>query len=106
MVDTGIHMDSKRWTRDQAIAYLAQNTPNAATDIVNSVERYIVDPGQAAGYTIGMTRMLQLRENARARLGGKFDIRAFHDAVLGNAALPLPHLQDVIDTWVAETAGG
>jgi len=104
VVDTGIHMDDKRWTREQAVAYLMQNTPNTAGDIQNSVERYIVDPGQATAYKIGMAKILELRELARADLGGKFDLRAFHEAVLGNASLPLTVLGDVVREWIKETA--
>jgi len=104
VVDTGIHMDDKRWTREQAIAYLTQNTPNAPGDIENSVERYIVDPGQATAYKIGMAKFLELRDTARVGLGNKFDLRGFHDAVLGNASVPLPVLADVVHEWIKETA--
>lgn len=102
VVDTGIHMADKRWTRSQAIAYLTENTPNGAGDIANSVERYIVDPGQATAYTIGMAKILELRAGAEERLGAKFDLRTFHDTVLANGSMPLPVLQNVVETWVSE----
>ena len=105
VVDTGIHMDEKRWTRQQAIDYLAANTPNSIGDITNSVERYIVDPGQAAAYKVGMAKIVDLRANAKAKLDSKFDLRGFHAAVLGNGSLPLTILDDVVDSWVRETAG-
>jgi uncharacterized protein (DUF885 family) len=102
VVDTGIHMDDKRWTRGQAIAYLTENTPNAAGDIANSVERYTVDPGQATAYTIGMAKILELRAGAQERLSAKFDLRGFHDTVLAGGSMPLPVLQDVVESWVSE----
>jgi len=102
VVDTGIHMDDKRWTRAQAIAYLSENTPNGATDIENSVERYIVDPGQAAAYKIGMEKILDLREGAKAALGEKFDLKAFHNAVLSSGAVPLTILSEIVGDWVKD----
>ena len=104
VVDTGIHMDEKRWTRRQAVDYLTANTPNSQGDIANSVERYIVDPGQATAYKIGMAKILELREAAKATLGPKFDVRGFHNAVLSNGAVPLTILADIVDAWVKEAA--
>lgn len=104
VVDTGIHMPDKRWTRTQAIDYLTANTPNTQRDIVNSVERYIVNPGQATAYTIGMNRIVALREQARERLGDRFDLREFHGAVLGNGSLPLPFLTETVEAWVKTRA--
>jgi uncharacterized protein (DUF885 family) len=104
VVDTGIHMDDKRWTRAQAIAYLMENTPNSTTDIENSVERYIVDPGQATAYKIGVAKIMDLHEPAKAKLGDKFDIRGFHNAVLSGGAVPLTILADIVDAWVEQTA--
>ncbi len=100
VVDTGIHMPSTRWTRADVIAYLTENTPNTATDITNSAERYIVDPGQATAYKIGMANILELREAAKTRLAGKFDLREFHDVVLSNGSVPLTVLADIVDDWV------
>ena len=104
VVDTGIHSGDTRWSRDKAIGYLRDTTPNADSDIINSVERYIVNPGQATAYTIGMARMLESREDAKTRLGDRFDLRAFHDVVLNHGRLPLTMLAENIDAWVKETS--
>ncbi|NIB39883.1 DUF885 domain-containing protein [Pseudomaricurvus alkylphenolicus] len=101
VVDTGIH--HKRWTREQAIDYLAKNTPNPQGDVVKAIERYIVMPSQATAYKIGMLKILELRENARAQLGDKFDIRQFHDLVLKNGPLPLDVLEEQVSLWVKNT---
>ncbi|WP_237066031.1 DUF885 domain-containing protein [Microbulbifer guangxiensis] len=100
VVDTGIH--SKKWTREEAINYLGENTPNPKGDQVKAIERYIVMPGQATAYKIGMLKIVELRENAREALGDQFDIRAFHDVVLANGAVPLDVLEELVDEWVAE----
>mgnify|MGYP002633030728 CR=1 FL=1 len=99
VVDTGIH--HKRWTREQAIAYLQDNTPNSDGDIIKAIERYIVMPGQATAYKIGMIRILALREEARAALGDDFDLREFHDVFLLNGPVPLDILEEIVDRWVA-----
>jgi uncharacterized protein (DUF885 family) len=99
VVDTGIH--AKRWTREQAIDYLAANTGMAPTEVVAEVERYIVMPGQALAYTTGQLEILDLRERARRELGSRFDLRAFHDLVLGSGALPLTLLSRNVDAWIA-----
>ncbi len=98
VVDTGLH--DKRWTRQQALDYLKQNTPNAEADCVDSINRYIVTPGQATAYKIGMMKILELRAKAEEQLGSKFDIREFHEAVLANGALPLDALEEVVDRWI------
>jgi uncharacterized protein (DUF885 family) len=100
VVDSGIHAGETKWSREKAIAYLQEATPNSAGDIVNSVERYIVGPGQAAAYKVGMSRILDLRETAKARLAEKFDLREFHDVVLGHGALPLTMLAENVEAWV------
>jgi uncharacterized protein (DUF885 family) len=87
VVDTGLH--ARRWTREQAIDYMLRNTGMPETDVVAEVERYIVMPGQACAYKVGQLTILELRARALARSGGDFDLRAFHDAVLGAGALPL-----------------
>ena len=92
VVDTGLH--TKRWTREQAIAYGI---------IAQEVERYISNPGQACAYMIGMLRIIALREEARAALGPRFDLRAFHDVVLTAGSVPLDVLGEVVQRWVAET---
>ena len=104
VVDTGIHSAETKWSREKAIAYLQDATPNTGGDIVNSVERYIVGPGQAAAYKIGMSRILDLRESAKSRLGEKFDLRDFHDVVLGHGALPLTLLAENVEAWVKDRA--
>ncbi len=100
VVDTGIH--SKRWTREQAIQYLADNTPNPQGDIVKAIERYITTPGQATAYMIGKLKIMELREKARAELGEEFDYRGFHDTVLTSGPVPLSILEENIDAWIAE----
>lgn len=99
VVDTGIH--AKEWTREQAIAYLVENTPNSVTDATKAIERYIVMPGQATAYKVGMIKMLELREKARTALGERFDIRDFHDVVLRNGAVPLDILEQLVDEYIA-----
>jgi uncharacterized protein (DUF885 family) len=98
VVDTGIH--HKKWTRQHAIDYLKQNTPNAEADCIDSINRYIVMPSQATAYKIGMIKILGLREKAKKQLGSKFDIHQFHDVVLTNGALPLDVLEEFVDRWV------
>ncbi|MDA9941453.1 DUF885 domain-containing protein [Luminiphilus sp.] len=91
VVDTGLH--HQQWTRQQAVAYLVANTPNAVYDCQRAIERYIAMPGQATAYMIGKLRIVELREMARQALGARFDIRAFHDVVLGSGAVPLDQLE-------------
>ena len=98
VVDTGIH--SKRWSREEAIAYLVSNTPNAEYDCIRAIERYIAMPGQATAYMIGKLRIVELREQAREALGDEFDIRLFHDTVLGSGPVPLNKLAENIDAMV------
>ena len=101
VVDTGIH--DKKWTREQAIDYMKANTGMAQTDVVSEIERYIVMPGQATSYKVGMMKILELREKAKTALGAKFDLRDFHDVVLKNGAVPLNILERFIDSYIAET---
>ncbi|WP_372626124.1 DUF885 family protein [Arsukibacterium sp.] len=103
VVDTGIH--AKEWPREQAIDYLVENTPNSVTDATKAIERYIVMPGQATAYKIGMIKMLELREKARTALGDRFDIRDFHDVVLRNGAVPLDVLEQLVDEYIAAAKG-
>ncbi|GIX39341.1 MAG: hypothetical protein KatS3mg128_0390 [Silanimonas sp.] len=103
VVDTGLH--HKRWTREQAIDYMVEKTGMPQTDVVAEIERYLVMPGQALAYKVGMNTLLELREEARAALGERFDIRGFHDVVLKGGALPLGLLQRRVRDWIAaETA--
>jgi uncharacterized protein (DUF885 family) len=99
VVDTGIH--AKRWTREQAIDYLRRTTGASGTAVVAEIERYIVGPGQACAYKVGQLKVLALRERARQRLGPRFDLKAFHDVLLTNGALPLRLLERVVDEWIA-----
>ena len=99
VVDTGLH--SKGWTRDRAIAYMLDNSAMGRTDATSEVERYIAIPSQALAYKIGQLKILELRAKARAALGDKFDIRAFHAQVLDTGALPLGVLEKKIDDWIA-----
>ena len=101
VVDTGMH--DRKWTREKAIDYLKENTPNPEGDVVKAIERYIVMPGQATAYKIGMIKILELRESAKRELGDQFDIRAFHDLVLGCGPVPLTILEQQVDQWVADT---
>ncbi|WP_371395530.1 DUF885 family protein [Fretibacter rubidus] len=98
VVDTGLH--DKRWSREKAIEYLTTNTPNPEGDCIKAIERYIVMPGQATAYKIGMIKILELREEAKATLGDKFDLGAFHDVVLASGPVPLNILEDRVNTWV------
>jgi len=101
VVDTGIH--HKRWTREQAIDYMKTNTGMAQSDVVSEIERYIVMPGQATSYKVGMMKILALREKAKSALGAKFDLRDFHDVVLKNGAVPLDILERLIDRYISDT---
>jgi uncharacterized protein (DUF885 family) len=102
VVDTGLHR--KRWTPEQAIAYMHAKTGMPEAQVRTEVYRYLVQPGQACSYKIGFLKMLELRERARQRLGDRFDLRAFHDLVLGNGALPLTVLEQLVDDWIAAQA--
>ena len=99
VVDTGIH--AKHWTRQQAIDYFRDNAAKTETDILNEIDRYIGGPGQALAYKIGQLHLLALRAAAEQALGVKFDVRAFHDALLGNGALPLEVLDVRMNSWLA-----
>jgi len=99
VVDTGLH--ALMWTRQQAIDYFVANAAKTEADIVNEIDRYISDPGQALAYKIGQLKLLELRERASSTLGERFDIRAFHDTVLANGAVPLDVLERDVDAWIA-----
>jgi uncharacterized protein (DUF885 family) len=98
VVDTGIH--AKKWSREESIKYLKENTPNADLEIQKGVERYFVMPGQATTYKIGMQKILELRKMAREELGEKFDLRGFHDVILRNGPLPLDILENQVEAWI------
>ena len=99
VVDTGLH--SKGWTEEQAVAYFLDNSSIPEAAVRSEVRRYLVNPGQATSYKIGMIKILELRARAKEQLGDKFDIRAFHDVVLGGGALPLGILEQRVDQWIA-----
>jgi uncharacterized protein (DUF885 family) len=104
VVDTGIH--AKHWSREQAVRYFREHSNQDEVDIQIETDRYIAWPGQALAYKVGELEILELRERARKALGNRFDIRRFHDAVLGAGALPLDVLAARIDRWIAEDEGG
>jgi uncharacterized protein (DUF885 family) len=99
VVDTGLH--AKGWSRAQAVEFLAKNTPMAQVEIESEVDRYIAYPGQALSYMVGRLEIQRIRSDAQAALGDRFDIRGFHDVVLGNGPLPLSVLAEVVGDWVA-----
>ena len=99
VVDTGMHY--KRWTREEAMAYMKKTTGMSDTEVRVEIERYIVWPGQATSYKMGMLKILELRKKAQDALGEKFDIRKFHTVVLDQGIVPLFILEDIIDEWIA-----
>jgi uncharacterized protein (DUF885 family) len=103
VLDTGIH--SKKWTREQAIAYFKANSSVSDTDIKREVERYMNWPGQATSYMVGQLKIDELRHKAERELGPKFDIRDFHEAVLAQGALPLDVLEEQVDRYIAAKKG-
>lgn len=103
VVDTGMH--DKRWTREQAIAYMLDKTGMPETDVVAEIERYLVMPGQALAYKVGMNKILELRTRAQEALGPKFALRDFHDLVLTGGDLPLALLERRVDAWIEAKRG-
>ena len=102
VVDTGIH--AKGWSRDQAIEYMLANSGMTRTEVVAEVDRYIAIPSQALAYKIGALKIQELRQRAEAKLGKRFDIKAFHEQVLNTGGLPLAILEEKIDRWIAAEA--
>jgi uncharacterized protein (DUF885 family) len=103
VVDSGIH--HKRWTREQAIKYVEDNSADAKGGIVKAIERYIVFPGQATAYMVGKLKLEELRARAKAALGPKYDDRGFHDTVLLAGSMPLDMLEKRVDAWIARVKG-
>ena len=101
VVDTGIH--SKRWSEDRAVKYFLDNTPIPEGAVRSEVQRYFANPGQATAYKIGMINFQEARANAEKKLGAKFDIKLFHDVILGAGALPMPMMHERVERWVEET---
>ena len=104
VVDTGLH--SKGWSEQDAVDYIVLNSPEPMESVVSEVRRYIVWPGQATSYKVGMLKILELRARAEEALGDQFDIRGFHDTVLGGGAMPLAVLERRVDNWIAAVQGG
>jgi uncharacterized protein (DUF885 family) len=98
VVDTGLH--ARRWTRERTIRYHVENSPTSEDAAIRATERYILNPGQATSYMIGMLRIVELRERAAAALGERFDIREFHDLVLRTGAVPLTVLESEVQRWI------
>jgi uncharacterized protein (DUF885 family) len=103
VVDTGIH--AKRWTRAQAIAYMREHTGMGEKEVTSEIERYIVNPGQACAYKMGMLKIQELRARAEQALGEKFDQREFHETVLHNGALPLEILDEQVNDYIKKKTG-
>jgi len=99
VVDSGLH--HKRWTREQAIKYVEDNSADAPGGIVKAIERYIIYPGQATAYMVGRLKISELRGKAQKALGKKFDVRGFHDTVLKSGPVPLDVLEEQVDAWIA-----
>jgi uncharacterized protein (DUF885 family) len=100
VVDTGLH--AMGWSRDRAIRFMVEHTALAENNVANEVDRYLAMPGQALAYKLGQLEILRLRDAARLALGDAFDIRSFHDAVLGQGAIGLPTLRTIVEAWIAE----
>jgi prolyl oligopeptidase len=103
VVDTGMH--AKGWTRQQAIDFILKNTPMSRLDIEAEVDRYISWPGQALAYKVGELRILALRKEAEKALGAKFDVKAFHDRLLAEGAMPIDLLEQRMRQWIKSQAG-
>lgn len=103
VVDTGMH--SRRWSREEAIEYMISKTGMTEDEVTREIERYVVWPGQACAYKTGQLAILRARARAEKELGDKFDLRQFHELVLGNGAMPLGILDNVVDEWVEKQKG-
>ena len=103
VVDTGMH--AKGWTEEEAVEYFSANSSIPEAAVRSEIRRYLIMPGQATAYKVGMIKMQELRAKAEAELGEAFDIRGFHDTILGGGAMPLDLLEQRVDTWIAEQRG-
>ena len=104
VVDTGLH--AKGWTREQAIAYMVNNTGMGESEVTTEIERYMALPGQACAYKVGQLKILALRDKAKAALGTRFSLKDFHAVVLDSGAVPLTILEQLVDEWIAQTGKG
>ena len=102
VIDTGIH--AKGWSRQQAMDFMTANTSLSASNVRSEIDRYISWPGQALAYKLGELKIWELRHRAENELGESFDLREFHDLILGNGALPLAMLEAVVDRYIAGQA--
>lgn len=102
VVDTGLH--AKQWSREEAVEYLVENTPNPRYDAQKAIERYIALPGQATAYMIGKLKIMELRDKAQQKLGEKFNFAGFHDEILKDGPVPLSVLEQKVDRWIAQAA--
>lgn len=98
VVDLGIHY--KKWTREEAIEYMISNIGMTTGEVITEIERYIVMPGQACGYKIGMMKILELREKAKSKPGNQFKLKEFHNVVLKIGAVPLDILEEIINNYI------
>ena len=101
VVDPGIHVLG--WSRERAIDYMLAHTVLSREGATSEVDRYIINPGQATAYMTGRLEIIRLRTEAERRLGEHFDIRAFHDQVLGSGRVPLPYLRAAVERWIASS---
>src|SRR5690606_20969204 len=104
VVDTGMH--AKGWTEEEAVEFFSANSSIPEAAVRSEIRRYLIMPGQATAYKVGMIRIQELRRKAEEALGGDFDIRAFHDVILGGGAMPLDLLERRVDDWIAEARAG
>jgi len=100
VVDTGMHY--KRWTREQSVDYMAEVTGSARSSVISEIERYAVWPGQALGYKLGMLKFQELRARAEEAFGENFDIREFHEVVLGKGPMPMKVVEARVLEWITE----
>jgi uncharacterized protein (DUF885 family) len=101
VVDTGLHAFG--WSRERAVAFMREHTPLPPVDVDREIDRYVADPGQALAYMVGRLEFERLRDEARRALGGRFDVRGFHDAVLRHGEIPLGALAEVVAGWTYES---
>jgi uncharacterized protein (DUF885 family) len=94
-------LHAKRWSREQAIAYMVEKTGMSEAEVTREIERYVVWPGQATGYKVGQLALLKMRADAERELGAKFDLKAFHEVLLMNGAMPLGILEELVRDWIA-----